>query len=417
MEIVYLKPDDLIPYENNTKIHPPEQVKRIAESIKRFGWQQPIVVDRENVVIIGHGRLMAAKQLMLDSVPVVYADNLTEEEAQALRLADNKTNESPWDFSKLEEEIAALSIAGIDMTAFGFDDLSAIGGATSEATEDEPPEIPEEPKAKRGEIYRLGNHRLMCGDSTSREDVEKLMDGENAVLLLTDPPYGINVVGGGGGYNRNRELEEAERSAAAECFISGKVGGGSMNTPVSNRISPDAVVPARQYKPVIGDETTETARKNYEIVKDFSENQIIFGGNYFTDFLSPSRCWVVWDKENTGNFADAELAWTSFDKGVKLYHFMWNGLAREGSRKVEGVHRVHPTQKPVGMLANILKDFSEENDLILDCFGGSGSTLLACEQTGRKCFMMELDPHYIDVIIKRWEDFTGQKAELLKGAD
>ena len=123
MEIVQMKPAALIPYDNNTKIHPPEQVDRIAESIKRFGWQQPIVVDRENVVIIGHGRLMAAKQLMLDTVPVVYADNLTEEEAQALRLADNKTNESPWDFGKLEEELAALSIAGIDMTAFGFDDL------------------------------------------------------------------------------------------------------------------------------------------------------------------------------------------------------------------------------------------------------------------------------------------------------
>lgn len=188
-----------------------------------------------------------------------------------------------------------------------------------------------------------------------------------------------------------------------------------MNTPVNNRISPDAVVPARQYRPVIGDETTETAKKNYEIAKEHSENQIIFGGNYFTDFLTPSRCWVVWDKQNTGNFADAELAWTSFDKGVKLYHFMWNGLAREGSRKVEGVHRVHPTQKPVGMLANILDDFSEEGDTVLDCFGGSGSTLMACEQKNRVCYMMELDPHYVDVIIKRWENFTGQKAVLLNG--
>ena len=190
-----------------------------------------------------------------------------------------------------------------------------------------------------------------------------------------------------------------------------------MNTPVNNRISPDVFVPAKQYMPVIGDDTTETAKKNYEIVKEYTDNQIVFGGNYFTDFLSPSRCWVVWDKENTGNFADAELAWTSFDKGVRLYHFMWNGLAREGSRKVEGVTRVHPTQKPVGMIADILNDFSEEKDIILDCFGGSGSTLIACEQTGRKCYMMELDPHYIDVIIKRWEDFTGLKAELIKEGD
>ena len=134
MEIIQIDPAALVPYENNTKVHPPEQVDRIAESIKRFGWQQPIVVDRDNVVIIGHGRLLAAKQLMLDTVPVVYADNLTEEEAQALRLADNKTNESPWDFGKLEEELAALSIAGIDMTAFGFDDLEQL--ATPRASED-----------------------------------------------------------------------------------------------------------------------------------------------------------------------------------------------------------------------------------------------------------------------------------------
>ena len=186
-----------------------------------------------------------------------------------------------------------------------------------------------------------------------------------------------------------------------------------MNTPKNNRISPDAVVPAKVYKQIIGDETTETAKKCYEVAKEFSENQIIFGGNYFTDFLTPSRCWIVWDKENTGNFADAELAWTSFDKGVKLYRFMWNGLAREGSRKVEGITRVHPTQKPVGMLGNILNDFSDEGDAVLDCFGGSGSTLIACEQLNRTCYMMELDPHYVDVIIQRWETFTGQKAVKL----
>ena len=184
-----------------------------------------------------------------------------------------------------------------------------------------------------------------------------------------------------------------------------------MSTHKNNRISPDVVVPAKTYSAVIGDETTETAKKNFEIAKELTDNQIIFGGNYFTDFLKPSRCWVVWDKENSGNFADAELAWTSFDKGVKLYHHMWNGLVREGSRDVEGITRVHPTQKPVGMLANILNDFSEPGDVVLDCFGGSGSTLIACEQTGRTCRMMELDPHYVDVIISRWEALTGLTAQ------
>lgn len=287
-----------------------------------------------------------------------------------------------------------MSIAGVDMTAFGFDDLEAQIDAP-EAQEVETPDVPEEPKAKRGEIYRLGNHRLMCGDSTNREDVSVLMDGEIAALLLTDPPYGIDVVS-----------HNTRKIGGDKPVTIGKVHGNAKNAIIQQ---------CKEYMPVIGDDTTDTAKSNYEIATDHTKNQIIFGGNYFTDFLPPSRCWVVWDKENSGTFADAELAWTSFDKVVKLYHFMWNGLCREGSRTVEGKTRVHPTQKPVGMLANILKDFSEENDYILDCFGGSGSTLIACEQTGRKCFMMELDPHYIDVIIKRWEDFTGQKAELIRG--
>lgn len=185
-----------------------------------------------------------------------------------------------------------------------------------------------------------------------------------------------------------------------------------MNTPVNNRITPDAVVPAKVYKQIIGDDTTETAQKNYDIVKDLSDNQIIFGGNYFTEFLPAKRCWIVWDKDNTGNFADAELAWTSFDRGVKLYRWTWNGLVRQGERSTEGVTRVHPTQKPVGMLAGICSDFTEENDNVLDCFGGSGSTLIACEQKNRRCFMAELDPHYCDIIIDRWEKFTGRKAAL-----
>lgn len=211
-----------------------------------------------------------------------------------------------------------------------------------------------------------------------------------AKLCLTDPPYGISVV-------QNKSV------GGDKAFGSKGEQSGASN-----------IIKANRYAEIVGDDTTETAKQNYEIVRDFTENQVIFGGNYFTDFLRPSRCWLVWDKENTGNFADAELAWTSFDKGVKLYKFMWNGLVREGSREVEGKTRVHPTQKPVGMLARILDDFTKENDTVLDCFGGSGSTLIACEQTNRKCRMMELDPHYCDVIIKRWEALTGQKAELIE---
>lgn len=240
------------------------------------------------------------------------------------------------------------------------------------------PEVDEEsePISKFGDVWQLGRHRLMCGDSTDRSYVDMLMNGNKVDMVLTDPPYGVNIV------SQN------------------KVGGNN-------------ITKCNSYMRIKGDETTDTARLNYEIIKECSEHQIIFGGNYFTDFLPPRACWCVWDKENTGNFADVELAWTSFDKGAKLYRWLWNGMCRKGKRSVEGKSRVHPTQKPVGLIAEILKDFTDENDIILDCFGGSGSTLIACEQINRVCYMMEYEPHYCDVIINRWENLTGKKAVKL----
>lgn len=164
--------------------------------------------------------------------------------------------------------------------------------------------------------------------------------------------------------------------------------------------------------PVKGDETTDTAQANYEILQDKANKQIIFGGNYFTEFLPFSDSWLIWDKRvdmNGNDFADGEMAWCSFHTPVRIYHQLWRGMIREGEHE----KRVHPTQKPVRMLADILRDFSKKDDNVVDCFGGSGSVLMACEQTGRNCFMMEYEPHYIDVIIARWEKFTGQKAELI----
>ena len=419
MEIKMVKLSEIVPYENNPRKNV-DAVEPVKESIKRYGFKVPMILDAENVIVAGHTRYEAAQALGMTEVPVIYADDLTEEQVKEFRLVDNKTAEfAEWDFEKLEEELANIDFGDFD---FGFDISADLEENTQVQEDDYEPELPKEPKSKVGDLYQLGNHRLICGDSTDAAVIDRLMDGKVAKLMLTDPPYGISVVvtrtvetGKVGGWNPSLQTEARSEGTLRYTSGRGKVGGGSMSTPKENRIQPDAVIPAKEYRPVIGDETTETAKKNYEVSKKFSENQIIFGGNYFTDFLPPSRCWVVWDKENTGNFADAELAWTSFDKGVKLYHFMWNGLAREGSREVEGITRVHPTQKPVGMLGNILQDFSEEQDAILDCFGGSGSTLIACEQLNRRCYMCELDPHYVDVIIDRWEKLTGEKAVLLNG--
>lgn len=211
-------------------------------------------------------------------------------------------------------------------------------------------------------------------------------------IYLSDPPYGISVV---------TKKERIDGGGGKLHFREGIGGGG--------------IVDGNHYAPVIGDDTTETARKSYDIAKKHTKEQIIFGGNYFTDFLPPKRCWLVWDKVNGDNdFADFELAWTSFEKSARIFRYLWNGLAREGSRVIEGVKRMHPTQKPVGLLISIVEKLCPLCESFLDLFGGSGSTLIAAEQLGRKCFMMELDPHYCDVIIARWEKLTGQNARKIE---
>lgn len=347
----------------------------------------PIGIWKDNIIVEGHGRMLACKQLGMTEVPCVRLDHLTDEQRREYAIAHNATAElSEWDFDILPDELADLDLSDFDFD-FGIEDEEE----ETEIVEDEAPEVDEEaePITKLGDIWQLGRHRLMCGDSTDKATVELLMDGKKADMVFTDPPYGINVVHG-------------NKVGGSGATHFGKVGG-------------ENIVQASTYMAIKGDETTDTARLNFEIVKELSENQIIFGGNYFTDFLPPKACWCIWDKENTGNFADVEMAWTSFDKGAKLYRWLWNGLCRKGERAVEGKSRVHPTQKPVGLIVEILKDFTKEDDIILDCFGGSGSTLIACEQIDRTCYMIEYEAHYVDVIIKRWENLTGEKAVLING--
>jgi site-specific DNA-methyltransferase (adenine-specific) len=370
MEIVNKKLDDLKPYENNPRFND-DAVEYVAKSIKEFGFKVPIVIDKNNVIVAGHTRYKASMELGLEEVPCVVADDLTDEQIRAFRLADNKVAEiAEWDIDLLDTELD--DILNIDMSDFGFDlDFED----EKEIIEDEVPEVPEEPKAKLGDIYQLGNHRLMCGDSTNVENINKLLNGNKIDMVYTDAPYGISIV--------NDKTH--------------KVGAGNL-------------AKNKEYLQVKGDDTTDTAKKFYNNCVNIGiDNFILWGGNYFTDFLPFSPSWLIWDKRvdmNSNNFADGEMAWCSFKTPVRIYHQLWNGMIREGEHE----DRVHPTQKPVRMQIEILKDFTNENDNIFDGFGGSGSTLMACEQTNRNCYMIEYEPSYIDLIIQRWENFTGEKA-------
>ena len=370
--------EKLRPYERNAKKHGPGQVEKLKASITEFGFLTPCLIDSEYNLIAGHGRVMAAKELGIETVPCVFIEGLTDEQRRAYILADNRLGElGEWDIDLVVGELIELDELGFDVELTGFDMPEEL----PEVIEDDFNEsvVPDEPRTKLGDIWQLGNHRLICGDSTDVNVVERLMDGVKADMVMTDAPYGINVVND-----------------------SGKVGADNL---AKNGV----------YAPVIGDDTTETAQQAYDILSKICDKLILWGGNYFLDFLPSSDGWLIWDKRGESGirntFADGEMAWCSFHTPVRIYHQLWNGMIREGEHE----KRVHPTQKPIKMLSEILQDFSKENEIVLDVFGGSGSTLIACEQLNRKCFMCELDEHYCDVIISRWETLTGREAVLING--
>lgn len=370
---------------HNYRKHSDKNKSLINKSLKECGAGRSIVIDNDGEIIAGNGIYEQAQKLNIPTkiietdgtelVVVKRTDlNTNDEKRKQLAIMDNATSDSSeFDLESLQADfdVEQLQDWGLDVE---FESLEE-----KEIIEDEVPEEVET-KCKLGDIWQLGSHRLMCGDSTSITDVEKLMNGAKADMVFTDPPYGINVVGDNGEVGAN--------------FGVAKKGN---------------------YSKVIADDTTETAQQSYNILQSLCKKLIIWGGNYFVNFLPFSDGWIIWDKrvdsgiKNT--FADGEMAWCSFHTPVRIYHQLWNGMIREGERE----KRVHPTQKPIKLLSGILKDFTRENETVLDVFGGSGSTLIACEQLDRKCYMMELDPKYCDVILQRWENLTGKKAELLNG--
>lgn len=374
---------DIHPYERNPRINA-KAVEPVMKSIQKDGYRARIIVDNDGVIIAGHTRYEAMKRLGWTEAEVWIADDMTPEQIADYRIRDNLTADfAEWDFGELEAEIAEMDL-DFDMSEFeGFEDIQGGVSYTTTAEEDDFDEdVPIEPKAKPGDIYQLGQHRLICGDSTDVAVIDRLMDGAKADMVFTDSPYGINAVNDDGVCVAYGDNHVAQRG---------------------------------KYAKVIGDDTTETAQQAYNIYSQLCDKMILWGGNYFLDFLPSSDGWLIWDKRGESGirntFADGEMAWCSFHTPVRIYHQLWNGMIREGEHE----KRVHPTQKPIRMLSEILQDFTNEGDIILDVFGGSGSTLIACEQTGRTCYMAELSPEYVDVIIARYEKLTGNKAVLLNG--
>ena len=391
MKIIDKKLNELIPYEKNPRKND-EAVKYVMKSIKEFGFKVPIVIDKNNVIVCGHTRYKASKKLKLDTVPCIIADDLTDEQIKAYRLADNKVSEkAEWDFDLLNDELN--DIFEFDMQEFGFEFEDDEEKPTQEVVEDEVPDVPEEPKAKMGDIYQLGNHRLMCGDSTSVTDVEKLMNGNKADMVFTDPPYGVSASGG---------RSQTKDKLGMKAIINDELRNNELTQFLSDFIS------AMQYKEgasiyicypwATQKEFTEAIQMNGLKIKNcIIWDKKVFGLNGFKGYRPQYEMIYFCCKD--------DFEWY----GDKAQSNIWQ-ISREINREEQGNH---PTPKPIELIAKALNNSSKQEDIVLDVFGGSGSTLIACEQLNRKCYMMELDPHYVDVIIARWEKFTGRKAVKL----
>lgn len=406
MEIVNIKTDMLIPYVNNPR-HNEDAVEKVMASIQEFGFKVPLVIDKNNVVVTGHTRLKAAKKLGIEEVPCVVADDLSDAQIKAFRIADNKVSEyAEWDEELLQVELEQLEELdfNLDSLSIDFSDFDLDVGDDIEEIEPEEvevPEAPEEPKAKLGDIYQLGNHRLMCGDSTSIDDVEKLMNGEKADMVFTDPPYGMNL---------DTDWSNAK---SKEKFYQEKGCKGR----------------GHKYNKIIGDnedfkdELVTTIFNNFNYCKEI----FVWGADYYPELLKDYKNgnFIIWDKRSNEDTnedyvkqtdkmygSQFEVCWSKNKHRKEIARVKWAGIF--GTETEFDRNRVHPTQKPTKLSGWFLNKYSKENDLIVDIYGGSGSTLIACEQLNRKCYMMELDPHYVDVIIKRWEDYTGNKAIKLE---
>ena len=397
--IVSRKVEDLIPYARNSRTHSDAQVAQIAASVREFGWTNPVLVDGENGIIAGHGRILAARKLGMDEVPCIELAGLSDTQRRAYIIADNKLAlNAGWDDELLAIEFAELADAGFDnlLTGFTQDEIDALTpeqlpeGLTDE---DAVPELQAEPVSKLGDVWLLGKHRVMCGDSTSIDAVEKLMGGQKADMVFTDPPYNVAIKGKFTGGIKNDDLSDKEfqdlLDGVASIIYQFNKGSSYISYEIKNHTQFESAFSA------VG-EVSEIIVWNKDSASFYSDNKynrkfeaiLFIKGNGLLDCSAEVN---VWDFAKSSSF-------NSRDENCKRFNEKGNYLV------------AHPTTKPVGLVERALKNSSKKLDLILDTFGGSGSTLIACEKTGRHARLMELDPKYVDVIVRRWQEFSGKQA-------
>lgn len=406
-QIIELPIEEIKPYEKNPRKND-HAVDAVAKSIKEFGFKVPIVIDKNNVIVTGHTRYKASIRLGLKKVPCIKADDLSEDKIRAFRLADNKVSElAEWDLDLLSEELSLLE--DFDMAEYGFEIIEQ----EPEAFEDEfdvDKAIPEQPNARLGDIYKLGNHYLMCGDSTT-SDVDRLIKNSQIDLVLTDPPYNVD-------YSEDRKIENDNMSS--EKFVE------FLNKAFKNIA--DALKPGGAFYIWYASRTGmefETALRNVGLqVRQqliWNKNSLVLGRQDYQWKHEP--CLYGW-KEGTHTFVNErdlttvidDEDYTKYDKKhlLKLLESIYAQKSTIIDCERPTKSALHPTMKPIKLMGYLIKNSSKPNENVLDLFGGSGSTLIACEQLGRNCFMVEYDPKYVDVIIERWQSLTGKSAELIE---
>lgn len=405
-KLEYIAIDALKEYERNTRTHSDEQVEQLKRSITAFGFTNPVLIDENNVIIAGHGRRSAARELGMREVPCLRLIGLTEAQKKALRIADNQLAlNAGWDEEMLRLELADLKTENFDLDLIGFslDELQQYLGEDEEqkeVVEDEAPAADNvKRRCKRGEIWQLGNHRLMCGDSTSADDVARLMDGEKADMVFTDPPYNVNYA------DKNKFLNAADK------------GNCNQREIINDNEATDEECAEKLWKPAFSN-LQKHAKDCCSIYVTMPQ-----GGAHMMMMMMCAASWkvkheLIWVKNNhvlgrVDYFYKHEPILYGWNKTHKFYgKGQFNKSVWEIPKPQQS--DLHPTMKPIALIVNAILNSSKSDDIITDFFGGSGSTLIACEQTGRKCRMMEFEEHYCNVIIQRWENLTGKTAKKIK---